>query len=68
MKTQSCRTRRTSCVIDMDTKWNGQQVSQAMMVVNSGSSLLIVRDKHLILEVKQDSNCLSNISSENMYG
>lgn len=31
------------------------------MVVNSGSSLFIVGDKHLILEVKQDSNCLQAV-------
>ena len=28
------------------------------MVVNSGSSLIIVTDKNVILEVKQDSNYL----------
>ena len=50
MKTQSCRNRRTKCIIDMDTKWNWQQVSEAVMVINSGSFLL--RNKCLILEVK----------------
>lgn len=42
----------------MATKWNGHQRFEAMMVVNPGSSLLIVTDKNVILKVKQDSNYL----------
>ena len=42
----------------MGTKWNGHQRFEPRMVVNSGSSLLIVTDKNVILEVKQDSNYL----------